>query len=171
MRLQRGLNVAGLIQADVNEAGLGEASKSPLKVGRSLLERFDEIVSNESIGQASRDLFRDGYYARSVEEAFKCVNNHVKAKSGLTSEDGDGLMRKAFSPAKPALKLNRLKSISQKSEQRGYMDLFAGGMAGIRNPRAHEHRLQDDPVSALEMLSLANHLMRKLGAATKTRSK
>ena len=47
------------------------------------------------------------------------------------------------------------------------MDIFAGSMTGIRNPRAHEHDLVDEPEVALELLALANHLMRKLDAATK----
>ena len=45
--------------------------------------------------------------------------------------------------------------------------MFAGAMTGIRNPRAHEHELKDDPKVALELLALANHLMGELGAATK----
>ena len=47
------------------------------------------------------------------------------------------------------------------------MKIFAGSMTGIRNPRAHQHDLMDDPEVALELLGLANHLMRKLDAATK----
>lgn len=38
-------------------------------------------------------------------------------------------------------------------------------MTGIRNPRAHESQLVDTPESALEMIVLANHLMRKLDRA------
>ena len=57
--------------------------------------------------------------------------------------------------------------MAAKDEQRGYMDIFAGSMTGIRNPRAHEHDLADEPEVALELLVLANHLMRKLDAATR----
>ena len=60
------------------------------------------------------------------------------------------------------LRINDLGSSSKKDEQRGYMDIFAGVMAGIRNPRAHEHELEDEPEVALELIILANHLMRKL---------
>ena len=74
-------------------------------------------------------------------------------------------MRKAFSAQSPIIQLNKLKSESEKNEQRGYMDIYAGVMSGIRNPRAHEHKLQDKPEEALELLVLANHLMRRLEAA------
>lgn len=75
-------------------------------------------------------------------------------------------MREAFSANSPTLKLNKFVSASEKDEQRGYMDIFAGTMIGIRNPRAHEHELDDEPEVALEILVLANHLMRKLNNST-----
>ena len=119
-----------------------------------------------ALALASRKLFKDGHYARAVEEAFKCLNNLVKEKSKLPDAHGAGLMRTAFSPQNPILKLNDLLSKSQQDEQQGYMDIFAGAMTGIRNPRAHEHELVDEPEVALELLTLANHLMRKLEGAT-----
>ena len=97
-----------------------------------------------------------------VERAFIYVSNKVKWKSGLVDKDGADLMRAAFSANSPALMLNEFKTISHKNEQRGYMDIFAGVMTGIRNPRAHEHDLVDSPDVALELLIIANHLMRKI---------
>ena len=152
--------MASEIQKEIDTAGLGQAP-APL-VGdatRTPLDLFDELISSEALGAASRPLFAGQHYARAVEEAFKCLNNSVKEKSGLHDLDGDALMRRAFSAENPALKLNRLRSISQKDEQRGYMEIYAGVMKGIRNPRAHEHLLQDQAVPALELLVMANHMM------------
>lgn len=129
-----------------------------------LQQRFDQLVTSDLLRQSSRALFVDGYYARAVEEAFKCLNNAVKDKSG-DQRDGAPLMRAVFSPNAPILKLNPLQSPSERDEQQGYMDLFAGAMTGIRNPRAHEHSLVDAGEVALELLTLANHLMRKLDGA------
>ena len=131
-------------------------------------ERFAELVADSRIQQVSGPLFRDGHYARSVEEAFKLLNNAVKDKSGIANQDGAGLMRSAFSANSPVLRLNAFVSQSDRDEQLGYMDIFAGSMTGIRNPRAHDHQLADEPEVALELLVLANHLMRKLDAATKS---
>ncbi len=126
------------------------------------------MVDREAIRSVSRKLFEDGHYARSVEEAFKCLNNAVKEKSGLSDQDGYRLMQGAFSAKSPVLRLNDLLTVSDKDEQLGYMNMFAGAIAGIRNPRAHEHEIDDQPDVALELLTLANHLMRKLEASTKT---
>lgn len=129
---------------------------------------FDSLVTDSSLKETTRSLFKDGYHALAVEEAFKCVNNTVKAKSKL-SADGAPLMKTAFSLHRPILKLNELRNQSQRDQQLGYMDLFSGSMTGIRNPRAHEHQYLDDPVIALEMLSLANHLMRMVSLSKRTR--
>ena len=79
-------------------------------------------------------------------------------------------MRTAFSANSPILLLNSSLSKSDRNEQLGYMDLYAGAMTGVRNPRAHEHDMEDDPQMALELLVLANHLIRKLKSATKNGS-
>ena len=162
------LEIAKAIQTEVDGAGLGK-SPSQLDDGdfpvRSLVSQFDEIVTSEDLANASRQLFIDGHYTNAVEDAYKCLNNAVKEKSGL-SADGDGLMTQAFSANSPVLHLNSLQSQSEQNEQRGYMQIFAGVMAGIRNPRAHEHEIVDDPEVALEMLVIANHLMRKLEGST-----
>ena len=130
-------------------------------------ERFEELVTDDQLQQASSLLFRDSHYARAVEEAFKCLNNAVKDKSGLVDRDGAALMRDAFSAHSPMLRLNSLESQSDRDEQQGYMELFAGSMTGIRNPRAHQNDIVDEPEVALELLVLANHFMRKLDITTK----
>ena len=128
---------------------------------------FEELVTDSQLRETSGPLFRDRHYARAVEEAFKYLNNAVKGKSGRTEGDGASLMQTVFSANAPILLLNAFQSQSEKDEQLGYMQIFAGSMTGIRNPRAHDHQLMDDPDVALELLVLANHLMRKLDTATK----
>ena len=155
----------GDVLRSLSEAGYEVRRITPQLDAPTLHQLFDELVTNDSLRQASASLFLDGYYARAVEEAFKCLNNAVKDKSGNTDRDGAPLMRAVFSPNAPILKLNPLQSPSERDEQQGYMELFAGAMTGIRNPRAHEHSLVDAGEVALELLILANHLMRKLNGA------
>ena len=125
-------------------------------------ELYDHIVTHEQIRDVSRKRFLDGYYSDAVVEGFKCLNNAVKDKSGRTALDGADLMRTVFSANSPILKLNVFQSQSDRNEQLGYMDIFAGSMTGIRNPRAHDHQIVDEPKKALDILVLANHLMQML---------
>ena len=167
--LGRWLDAAKRLQGDIDELGLrGSRGKfEPEQSDRTYIEEFDQLVTDPELRSVSRALFEIEHYARAVEEAFKCLNNAVKRKSGLKAQDGAGLMKSAFSANSPRLALNDLSTKSEKDEQLGYMEIYAGAITGIRNPRAHEHELEDKPEIAIELLTLANHLMRKLDAATK----
>jgi uncharacterized protein (TIGR02391 family) len=131
---------------------------------------FDALIREPNLRDTTRQLFQDGHYALAVEEAYKCVNNAVKSRSGLTA-DGSSLMKSAFSLGNPVLKLNDLSDQSQRDQQLGYMEIFAGCMTGIRNPRAHEHQYLDEPHVALEMLAWANHLMRLVRISKRCRAR
>jgi len=156
------------IQKQASELGLIKLEKS---IERHIApDGYSQIVTDDLLKDTTQQLFYDGHYALAVEEAFKCLNNFVKSKSGLGA-DGADLMRNAFTPKNPTLALNALKTDSQHDQQLGYMDIFAGSMTGIRNPRAHEHKYLDEPQVALEMLGLANHLMRMVRNANKRRKK
>ena len=146
---------------DVQLVGLAPSPEMERSLGL-----FDELITDPDLRQVCRRPFADGYYSYSVELAYRCLNNAVKGKSGLTEADGVNLMRNAFSANNPVLRLNGLRTTTEKDEQRGYMELYAGAMAGIRNPRAHELNFVDPPDVALELLVIANHLMRNLRHST-----
>jgi len=133
------------------------------------MDLFDAMVTDPDVRAATRALFRDGHHSRAVEEGFKFLNNAVKGRSGNHDLDGPNLMHHAFSESAPVLCLNRMRTASQKDEQAGYRFMLAGAMSGIRNPRAHDHALRDEPEVALEMLTLANHLMQRVRTSTRTR--
>ncbi len=125
------------------------------------LALFDKLIPNGPIAKASRRLFEDGHYRQSVVDGFICLDNLTLRKSKL-SGSGVGLMRTAFSASKPVLRLNNLANQSERDEQQGYMDLFAGVMMAVRNPRAHDHEWHDDAETALQLLHLAHHLALKI---------
>jgi uncharacterized protein (TIGR02391 family) len=135
------------------------------------LALFDQVITEPDLSAATRPLYRDGHFARAVEEGFKFLNNAVKGRSGDTTRDGQALMLNTFSDTTPVLRLNRLRRQSEKDEQKGYAFIYAGTMTGIRNPRAHEHDLRDDPDVALEMLVIANHLTRMLRRSSRPRAR
>jgi uncharacterized protein (TIGR02391 family) len=73
-------------------------------------------------------------------------------------------MQRAFSPKNPILKFNNLADDSDRDEQLGYMNMFSGAVAGLRNPRAHK-LIQDDPERALEFIAFVSLLAKLLDGA------
>jgi len=120
-----------------------------------------------SIERIAKRKYDDGHFADAVESAFKDVNSRVKAYvKGKTGEELDGasLMTTAFSVKNPIIMLGDLTTESGDNMQKGYMQIFAGAMTGIRNPKAHENIIIDDQ-RAIHFLFLASLLMSKLDEA------
>lgn len=161
------------LQSVVDGLGANEESSRPPSPARldDPLGLYDVLIDHSELRKTTRKLFADQHYALAVEEAFKCLSNLVKRRSGNHSDDGAALMNKTFSPASPVLKLTPMSTVSQRDQQQGYMLMMSGAMTGIRNPRAHEHAFPDEPRTALEMLALANHLMRMTDNAKRTRQR
>ncbi len=157
------LNIAKCLH---NELVLLDVSKSEMPPQVML---YDEIVTNRALKKKTEKLFKDGHHARAVEEAYKLLDNFVKKKADLLNTDltGSCLMQNVFSPKKPTLKLNEGVSTSEQNEQQGYMQILAGCMTGIRNPRAHESDWEDTEQRALQLLAFANHLIERVIAAEK----
>lgn len=152
---------------------------SDLKVSIYSLKNYIEDTSKDialddiwtfmhpKILAVSKQRFHDGYYADAVESAFKEINTRVKRLYRLETgeeKDGSDLMRKVFSPNNPILIFESLDSQSGKSVQQGYMDIFAGAMTGIRNPKAHENMVISD-FQAIQRLMFASLLMSKIDEA------
>ena len=125
----------------------------------------DEYVFHSEIERVSGDLYRNGHYKSAALEAYIRVIHQVKVVSGI-NEDGDSLMNKAFAADKqtPVVQFNGLTTESERDEQRGLLFLFKG-IVGIRNSKAHDNRLFDDPKRAHEYLALSSLLMRLLEIA------
>ena len=160
------LTFARGLQKTATEAGLGPKQRR----ADEPISLFDALITHSDLRSATRTLFSTGHYADAVRRGFICLDNAVRDKSGVSSKTGDSLMRTAFSANKPLLRLNDFLTDSDRNEQHGYMDLYAGSMRGIRNPRAHEAKVKDDCETALELLTLANHLMRRLDCAVVSES-
>lgn len=112
-----------------------------------------------------RKLFDDGHTEQAVFEGFKYVEKEVKRVSGIKGKTGYALMMQAFNENDAKVALNALSEDSEIDEQRGYKSIFAGAVAGIRNPRGHEVDLVDTPDEALDYLALASLLLRRLDTA------
>ena len=88
--------------------------------------RLRERIVDPDLLKVSEGLFEDGHHARAVEEVFKYLNNLVKIRSGRADLDGASLTKTALSANSPVLKLNAGATQSERDEQLGYMEIFAG---------------------------------------------
>jgi Protein of unknown function (Hypoth_ymh) len=59
---------------------------------------------------------------------------------------------------------------TEENERRGRMFLFSGVYSSYRNPQAHRDINLEDPLEALEIIYLANHLLRIVDARAKERA-
>jgi uncharacterized protein (TIGR02391 family) len=126
---------------------------------------YRDLDLHPVIGEAASKLYLDGHYASAIEDAVKALNNLVRGRSGKEL-DGDNLMTTVFSPNNPILQFNDLKDQSDRDEQKGFMMMFAGAVAGLRNPRAHK-LIKDDPERALEFIAFVSLLAKLLDGVKK----
>lgn len=123
---------------------------------------FWELIHPEIV-RVAESRFKSRHYADSAEAAFKEVNLIIKkfVKDKIGKEiDGAGLMTEAFSVSNPLIELADLTEATGKDIQKGYMQIFAGSMTGIRNPKAHDN-INIDEKRAIHFLFLASLLMYK----------
>jgi uncharacterized protein (TIGR02391 family) len=108
-------------------------------------------------------------YFHAVFEAMKSIAAKVRALSGLTS-DGADLVQQAFGMAggkSPLLAINALATDTDRGEQRGFANLLIGLFGTIRNPAAHNPKIEWDmsEQDALDILTTASLVHRKLDRA------
>ena len=118
-------------------------------------------VHPEVVKYCRAELMQDNYF-HAVFEATKGLAQRIRDMSGV---DGDGavLVDRVFSASQPVLAFNSLRTETEKSEHRGFVQLLKGCFAAVRNPRAHEPRIlwegEDDAADYFTLISL---LRRKL---------
>jgi uncharacterized protein (TIGR02391 family) len=135
-------------------------------VPTSFTETFWRLM-HPAISRVAKQRFSHGQYADSVEAAMKTVNlrvkHHHKTLTGVEL-DGADLMHTSFSPNNPIILLDNPATRTGRDVQQGYMEVFAGAMTGVRNPKAHGF-IRISPERAIHFLFLASLLMFKLDDA------
>ncbi len=145
-----------------------QKNNADVKERKKYQEDYFRLLNiHPEIEKVSKQLFLDKHYVQAIFEAFKKVNNLVKQKSERDDLDGKGLMLTVFSVNTPILKINALRSQTDKDEQEGFMHLFVGAIMGIRNPKGHDNIIQKDKNRALKYLIFASLLCERLGECTK----
>jgi uncharacterized protein (TIGR02391 family) len=117
------------------------------------------------------EILQENYF-HAVFEAMKSITAKIRSLSGLTS-DGVDLLHAAFGmrDGPPLLAINRLDTESLEGEQRGFMNLLKGLYGTIRNPLAHNPRVEWDMTEqdALDILTTISLVHRKLDQASRYR--
>lgn len=134
-----------------------------IETPRSPNQWFWEFV-HPRICAIARPRFEAGFFGDAVEASFKELNDAIKQIVRDTDGrdlDGASLMTTAFSPQNPIIRLTSLTTQTEKDIQQGYMQIMAGSMIGIRNPKAHNN-LNPDSTKAMHLICLASLLMHEV---------
>ena len=112
-----------------------------------------------------RPIFNLGDYETACFAAMKAVEVEVRRASALDgSVLGVDLMRQAFRDGGPLADPE-----AHAGEQRSTMELFAGAIGAFKNPASHRTVDFADPVEAVEVVQLADLLLRLLARAERRR--
>src|SRR5277367_1012599 len=127
------------------------------------VDPFDGRNIHPDLPRKVRTLFDDGHFPEATVHAFKYLEEKIHHHSSISTLTGQPLMMAAFDGTK--INLNAFVTLTEKDEQEGYRFIFAGATRGIRNPRAHDPSIVDDPDICLDHLSFVSLLLRRLEQA------
>jgi uncharacterized protein (TIGR02391 family) len=164
--LRRGIATAKAHLEAIKKGFLEELGDAGLASAGKTLKAYEGLELHPEIERAVGSLYRDGHYANAVEDATKALNALVRMRSGVEDKDGSALMEAVFNPRNPILKFNKLADASDINEQKGFMMMFSGAVAGLRNPRAHKI-IKDDPEMALEFIAYISLLAKLVDKSSK----
>jgi uncharacterized protein (TIGR02391 family) len=145
---------------------LAEAQERASKLYRDVLARRGH---SDILAFCKAELLQDNYF-HAVFEATKSIAEKIRTKSGLAT-DGAQLVDEAFGGQMPLLAFNALRTETERSEQTGLMNLIKGVFGAFRNTIAHAPKVvwPINEQDALDMLSVASLIHRRLDQAVRTR--
>jgi uncharacterized protein (TIGR02391 family) len=164
--LRKGIAKAKANLESIEKVFLEELKDAGHTAEAKTLKAYEGLELHPEIERAAGKLFRNGHYANAVEDAVKALNAIIRSNSGIDDKDGTQLMEYVFGPKSPVLKFNNLADSFDIDEQRGFMMMFSGAVAGLRNPRAHKI-IKDDPEMALEFIAFISLLAKLADKAKK----
>jgi uncharacterized protein (TIGR02391 family) len=146
----------GTLESAAKATTIGEAENRARKLREDLDSRR---VHPDVLKFCRSELLEDNYF-HAVLEAVKSVAEKVRSRTGLL-DDGATLVQRAFGGEIPMLAINTLTSISERDEQKGFVNLLTGIFGMFRNPTAHAAKIiwemkKDDAEDLLSLLSLVH---------------
>lgn len=143
------------------------ASASTLSEAENRASKLKETIASRKLHShllkfCRAELLQNNYF-HAVLEATKSIASMIRDKTGLTS-DGAALLDEAFSGNSPMLKINAFGTESEKSEQKGFVNLAKGLFGTFRNPTAHSARIEWSlsEEDAVDLFTLASYVLRRI---------
>jgi len=158
----------GRVRRSTPAENLDQALRRASRLHAALVQRK---VHEDVLEFCRAELLQENYF-HAVFEATKSIAAKIRRLSGLTG-DGATLINQAFGLASkpPVLGINLLANETDEGEQRGFINLLVGLFGTIRNPLAHNAKIEwsMSEQDALDVLTLASLIHRKLDGARKCR--
>ncbi|MEP0202977.1 TIGR02391 family protein [Bauldia litoralis] len=142
---------------------LSEAERRASELRRDLASRG---THPDVLDFCRAELIADNYF-HAVQEAVKSVIEKLRKRTGLI-DDGNVLFDRVFGGETPILIINAFNSMSEMSEQKGFVHLLKGTYGTFRNPTAHAARKDWEmkKEDAEDLLSLLSFIHRRIDKAT-----
>ena len=161
--LNRALVFAGLAVEELGKLLSVERAVTLTEAQRRATELRADLelrrVHPDVLRFCKEELLKDNYF-HAVLEATKSVADKLRSMTGLT-DDGATLIDRTLAGEIPLLAINPLKTDSEKSEQRGFVNLVKGLFGMFRNPTAHAPKIswavnKEDAEEVFTLLSLVH---------------
>ena len=162
-RLNIALAFAGLVVDEGGKLGTAAAVSTLSQAARRARELRTDLVARNihpDVLACCREEYLVDDYFHAIFEATKSIAVKIQSRTGLNLDGGD-LIDRALGGDAPMLVINAYVTQSERSEQRGFVNLLKGLFGLFRNPMAHEARIRwasdkGDAEEALTMASLAH---------------
>jgi uncharacterized protein (TIGR02391 family) len=146
-------------------------SEAEQRANRLRAELTRRGVHGDVLKYCAADFLRQDYFD-AVLETSKSLAEKIRQRTGVNA-DGAQLFDLALSPGAagiPFLAFNSLQTKSEESEQSGLTQLLKGVFGAFRNPQAHDPKIRRSVSEhdALDLLTLASYLHRRIDAAART---
>lgn len=153
---------AGTLTSTSAAETLSEAARRARELRKDMITRG---VHPDVLHFCRDELLADNYF-HAVLEAVKSVAEKIRQRTGLT-DDGGGLVDRAFSGSPPMLAINDLLTESENSEQKGFANLLKGTFGMFRNTTAHAAKVNWDmsKEDAEDLFSLVSLIHRRIDSA------